>query len=429
MNKLLLISGLLIGGVSADVDSTVFTENTKFERLNYFVNHMDDYNNFRAQNGYGPTSIEYIKTVPITTALGESLDGRLLKFNEGYILFGEDNMIHKMSYTNDINIARTGNIEFYDAGGFYERESATSSILDDSNSIVPLEMLETTDNAASTNSTTDSEGRVVYNGQRTAGRGTIYDPDAYVLDRYGSGFNMLASRTIKTPYNNYDPALLSIHLTGQYTKNLGINEFVYEDINGLTLATMACDYVEKSYELKYGRALAHKYDAQTEEPTVYQNMWDHNWTPVKTNYLTLPGIALRKHAYQEYGTMIGLTYYKTKQMITWFCAENNWTVTLNETSRRSIHYDAPVFLAHLNNNRMVMICLETSLNYGAGFQMAAVGYRLYRKVVLTALGTTITYTCVLVEVHDTLFDDPVFYDVYEPDEYAVITSLVTTSTN
>ena len=81
MNKKLLISGLFNGGVSADVDSTVFTENTKFERLNYFVNHMDDYNDFRTQNGYGPTSIEYIKTVPITTALGESLDGRLLKFN------------------------------------------------------------------------------------------------------------------------------------------------------------------------------------------------------------------------------------------------------------------------------------------------------------------------------------------------------------
>ena len=427
MNKLLLISGLLIGGVSADVDSTVLTENTKFERLNYFVNHMDDYNDFRAQNGYGPTSIEYIKTVPITTALGESLDGRLLKFNEGYILFGEDNMIHKMSYTNDINIVRTGNIEFYDAGGFYERENATSSILDDSNSIVPLEILETTDNTASTNSTTDSEGHIIYNGQRRPGRGAIYNPDAYVLDRYGSGFNMLASRTIQTPYNNYEPALISMHLTAQYIKNIGVNAFIYDDINGLTVATMGCDFVEKSYELKYGRALAHNYDAQTEEPNVYQEMWNNNWTP-RPSQLTLPGIALRKHAYQEYGSMMGLTYNRTKELIKWFCAENNWAVTVNETSRKLSNQAAPVMLAHLNKNRMMLMCVEESLTYTPYFQMVAVGYRLYRKVVLTALGTTITYTCVLVEVHDTLYDDPMFYDAYEPAEYVTVASLVTTPT-
>lgn len=427
MNKLLLISGLLIGGVSADVDSTVFTESTKFERLTYFVNHMDDYNDFRAQNGYGPTSIEYIKTVPITTALGESLDGRLLKFNEGYILFGEDNMIHKMSYTNDINIVHTGNIEFYDAGGFYERESTTSSILDDSTSIVPLEILETTDNTISTNSTKDSEGRTVYNGQRAAGRSLIYDPDAYVLDRYGSDFNLIVSKTIKTPYNNYDPFLVSMHLTAQYIKNVGVNAFIYDDINGLSVATMGCDFVEKSYELKYGRALFHKYDAQTEEPNVYQEMWDNNWTP-KANKLTLPGIALRKHAYQEYGSMMGLTYNRTKELIKWFCAENNWAVTINETSQRYANQAAPVMLAHLNKNRMMMMLIEDSSTYAPQFQMAAVGYRLYKKEVITALGTIITFSCVLVEVHDTLYDDPLFYDAYEPDEHVTVAALVTTPT-
>ena len=292
---------------------------------------------------------------------------------------------------------------------------------------MPLEILETTDNTASTNSTTDSEGHIIYNGQRRPGRGAIYNPDAYVLDRYGSGFNMLASRTIQTPYNNYEPALISMHLTAQYIKNIGINAFIYDDINGLTVATMGCDFVEKSYELKYGRALAHNYDAQTEEPNVYQEMWNNNWTP-RPSQLTLPGIALRKHAYQEYGSMMGLTYNRTKELIKWFCAENNWAVTVNETSRKLSNQAAPVMLAHLNKNRMMLMCVEESLTYTPYFQMVAVGYRLYRKVVLTALGTTITYTCVLVEVHDTLYDDPMFYDAYEPAEYVTVASLVTTPT-
>ena len=81
-SSLFLVAGLLLGGITIGNEQIGnYEDNSKFESLNYIVEHMKEFNEVRMDEGYAPTSVDFIKPVPINTVDGEKLDGRLLKLS------------------------------------------------------------------------------------------------------------------------------------------------------------------------------------------------------------------------------------------------------------------------------------------------------------------------------------------------------------
>ena len=367
-NGLFLVVGLLLGGMTlnekqiGDYDSIA-----KFESLNYIVEHMDDFNEIRMDEGYAPTDVDYIKSVPINTVDGIKLDGRLLKLNEGYILFGEDEKIHKISYTNDINIDKLGKLEFYDIGGFVEYNKSTGEF-------VPIEVIKTGDDI---NSTTVK----IYDGQSNGGEGSIYDPDLYISSRYGNGYSLYQSYEIRSPLDRSIKALnASVIELAQYRTNLGVNYFVDEDIYGLIDATILADFISLNYEYRFGRNLSFHYDCATNEPELYEYKTTHGWWWTE-NYVSKLYMLLRKHMYDEYGKLELLNRNQVRDTIVWFAKEYNYPLSISEDTSiwRSMYLRTDFFTSTLNQDRIMIVDISNSNTYGE-LVGVGVGYRIYQKI-------------------------------------------------
>ena len=120
MKSLLMVATMAIGGLSnnnysmnksayynkEDNSTSVATEliikNDNLPVTTYILNHMSDYNEARIAEGYSATTVSFVKSCPISTVDGELIQGELVKFETGYVLTGEDNVIHTMSFKNDV---------------------------------------------------------------------------------------------------------------------------------------------------------------------------------------------------------------------------------------------------------------------------------------------------------------------------------------
>ena len=411
---LFLVVGLLLGGMTLGEKQIGDSESiAKFESLNYIVEHMDDFNEVRMDEGYAPTSIEFIKSVPINTVDGKKLDGRLLKFNEGYLLFGEDEVIHKLSHTNDVNINKLGKIEFYDIGGFVEYNKNTDEY---------ISLYETQSNTSdSINS--DSEPPI-YDGQTNSGEGSIYDPEKYILSRYGEGYSLYESYQIRSPLNNeIKPLEASCVETGQYRTNLGINYLVDEDIYGLVTSLIVCDFVEKTYELRFGRARAFAYDCATNEPDVYEYKTTHGWWCTERP-LTKLNILLRKHMYDEYGSLELLTREQVRDTIQWFADQYNYPLSFSYTNTwRSMYVMTDLFTETLNQDRIMIVDISNSETY-SDLVGSAVGYKHYQNISYI-LGVEVTKHVYLLDYKDTFNYGPNYLDITWPGIMAKTITMVT----
>ncbi|MCH5171580.1 MAG: hypothetical protein J1F31_01945 [Erysipelotrichales bacterium] len=396
-NGLFLVAGLLIGGMT--LSNKQIGDNVdiaKFESLNYIVEHMKEFNEVRMDEGYAPTSVDFIKPVPINTVDGEKLDGRLLKLNEGYILFGEDEKIHEISHINNIDIDKSAKLEFYDIGGFVEYDKATGEF-------VPI----SEKNKDDVNATTPT----IYDGQSSSGEGCIYDPELYVLSRYGEGYNLYQSYEIRSPLDRSVRALnASIVELGQYRTNLGANAFVDEDIYGLIDATILADFISLNYEFRFGRNLSFIYNCEENEPELYEYKTTHGWWWTK-NYVSKLYMLLRKHMYDEYGRLELLTRDQVKETILWFANEYNYPLSLSEDTSiwRSMYLRTDFFNKTLNQDRIMIVDISNSKTYSE-LVGVGVGYRIYQKISYI-VGVEVVQQAYLLDFKDSFNYGPNYLDI------------------
>ena len=115
---------------STSVATELIIKNDNLPVTTYILNHMSDYNEARIAEGYSATTVSFVKSCPISTVDGELIQGELVKFETGYVLTGEDNVIHTMSFKNDVAFDLSNGgvnlqaIRFFDVGGFYEYDTA-----------------------------------------------------------------------------------------------------------------------------------------------------------------------------------------------------------------------------------------------------------------------------------------------------------------
>lgn len=380
---LLLVAGMLIGGASVNNRNL---QEPQFECLDYFVEHMDDYNDYRVDNGYYPTNIDYIKSVPIITVDGDTIEGKLLKFDEGFLLFGEDEMIHSESFVNDIHIRRQGNLKFYDIGGFLQYNALTQEWY-------PLHQEYIDTGTASIESLNPSN----YDGQQYAGEGTIYDIDSFVLDRYGT-WPLYQSKKIETVdgyYAMYDCRADS----GQYIIAVDDDSYANEDSGGLVVANIISDFIINYSSVNSGRALAFSYDCEVNEPNYYSTMMNSGFS-LTNNLLTLLQKRIRQHAYDMYETLEFYTKEQDMALINWAVDYYNQTFTTTSTnSWTSMYTMTSTFKSTLDLNRIMMVDVSDSTTY-ASLVGVATGYRHYRKISLI-MGQPVIRQAFFLEFRDT----------------------------
>ncbi|MCH5179596.1 MAG: hypothetical protein J1F32_00030 [Erysipelotrichales bacterium] len=410
-SSLFLVAGLLLGGITIGNEQIGnYEDNSKFESLNYVVEHMDEFNEVRMDEGYAPTDVDFIKSVPINTFDGRKLEGRLLKLNEGYILFGEDDVIHKISYTDDVSINKLSILEFYDIGGFVEYDKKTGE----------YESLYQNKQGDSINSSTP----VIYDGQMNSGEGSIYEPIDYIASRYGEGFYLYESYQIRSQVDRNIKALnASIVEMGQYKTNLGVNYFIDEDMYSLVIATILADFVEKTYEIRFSRMAGWPYDCEANEPDIYNYKTTHGWW-LTNNYLTKLNIMLRKYMYQQYGTYAVLTKEQIRDIVVWFANQYGYPLSFEYTNVwRSIYTMTDFFSLNLKKDRIMIVDISNSETYG-DLVGCAVGYRLYEKKSYV-LGIEVYNQVYLLEFRDTFLYANNYLDITWPGIGAKTITFVT----
>lgn len=413
-SSLLLVAGLLLGGITIGNEQIGnYEDNSKFESLNYVVEHMDEFNEVRMDEGYAPTDVDFIKSVPINTSDGKKLEGRLLKLNEGYILFGEDDVIHKISYTDDIDINKLSLLEFYDIGGFVEYDKKTGEY-----EALYQKQDKTGDSVNGTNYSP------IYDGQSNSGEGTIYEPDDYILSRYGEGYNIYQSYQIRCQVDRNVKALnASIVEMGQYKTNLGVNYFVNEDMYGLVIATILADFVEKTYEIRFSRMAGWPYDCEANEPDIYNYKTTHGWW-LTNNYLTKLNIMLRKYMYKQYGTYAILTKEQIRDTIIWFANQYGYPLSFEYTNVwRSMYTMTDFFSYTLSKDQIMIVDISNSETY-SDLVGCGVGYRHYQKISYV-LGIEVINQVYLLEFRDTFLYSSNYLDITWPGIMAKTITFVT----
>ncbi len=387
-NGIFLVAGLLLGGIAGGVQIGDNVDISNFKHLSYFVKHMDEVNEARVEEGYSPTSIDYIKSVPINTVDGNKLDGRLLKFKEGYILFGEDDVIHSISHIDDVPLNKNGKLEFYDIGGFVEYNKESDK----------YEALYT---KYKSSASINSDEPVIYDGQMNSGDGTIFEPESYVLSKYGEGYSCTDSYKIKSLA---DPdKLTAIYVScvdvGQYKTNLGANYLIDEDCYGLITANIVCDFIARTYEMKFSRIRAFKYDCATNEPELYEYKTTHGWW-LTENRVSKLYMILRKYMYDTYGKLEFLTRDQVVQTVQWFAEQYNYPLSLVSTLLfRDMCCMTDYFTEALKKDQIMIVDISNSPTYGELVGCAA-GFQLWQNIKYF-LGAEIIKQVYLLEYRDT----------------------------
>lgn len=418
MKSLLMVATMAIGGLSnnnystnksayynEDNGTSVATEliikNDNLPVTTYILNHMSDYNEARIAEGYSATTVSFVKSCPISTIDGELMQGELVKFETGYVLTGEDNAIHAMSFKNDVafDLSNGGvnlqTIRFLEVGGFYEYDTA----IKDWNYIPKIE---------------SDAGRTKNDGQLRDGMGWIYDPDAYVKDTYGSKAKLESVKVIKTAYG-YSPLSPWAYDSSLYKKPHG-DDFYYEQLPPFLVALVICDYIDKSYEtIYYPRDALIDYDVSTMDlKSYYDDLTSRGYIPTDRRRITTMEAELRALSFEYLETVDIAGASDSDLLIQGFHISGRSKYRFLVFPEHILGYYTDKLKVELDNNDIGLMHFTSADCYGNNFAAAITGYRTYKKV-FSFLGNTVTSTMWLLQLRDGVCDTPMYFDATNGD--------------
>jgi len=419
MKSLLMVATMAIGGLSnnnysikksayynEDNGTSVATEliikNDNLPVTTYILNHMSDYNEARIAEGYSATTVSFVKSCPISTIDGELIQGELVKFETGYILTGEDNVIHAMSFKNDVAFDLSNGgvnlqaIRFFEVGGFYEYDTA----IKDWNYLPKIEP------DASVNAKKD--------GQLRDGMGWIYDPDAYVKDAYGSKAKLESTKVIETAYG-YSPLAPWAYDSSLYKKPHD-GDFYYEQLPPFLVALVICDYIDKSYETSYyPRDALIDYDVSTMDlKSYYDDLTSRGYIPTDRRRITTMEAELRALSFEYLETVDIAGASDSDLLIQGFHVSGRSDYRFKVFPEHILGYYTDQLKVELDNNDIGLMHFTSTDCYGNNFAAAITGYRTYKKVV-SFLGMTVTTTVWLLQLRDGACDTPTYFDATNGD--------------
>ncbi len=419
MKSLLMIATMVIGGVSnnnysinrsayykegngTSVATELIIKNDNLPVTTYILNHMSDYNEARIAEGYSATTVSFVKSCPISTVDGELIEGQLVKFETGYVLAGQDNVIHAMSFINDVafDLSNGGvnlqTICFYDVGGFYEYDTA----------IKDWKYLPKIEADASINAKKD--------GQLREGMGYIYDPDAYVLDAYGSKANFESARVITTD-TGYTPLSPWAYDSSLYKKPHN-DDFYYEPLPPFLVALVICDYIDKSYEtIYYPRDAMVDYDVSTMDlKSYYDDLTNRGYIKTDRRRISTMEAELRALSFEYFETVDLAGASDSKILIQGFHVSGRSPYVMTIFPEKILGTYTSKLKEVLDKNNIGLIRFTSTDCYGNNFAAAITGYRTYKKVV-SFIGLTAITTVWLLQLRDGLCDTITYFDATNGD--------------
>lgn len=403
MKSLLIVATIAIGGFSGNnyknemgVATEVITDKN-LPVTTYVLNNMSTYNQARISEGYSATSLSFVKSCPIKTVEGEFIRGELVKFEDGYIVAGEDDEIHALSFINDVEI-NTNNegvnrqsIAYFDIGGFREYDTGSKT----------WQHLDKTDTTADV---------LIHDGQYLDGYGYIYDPDAFVRDKYGSAANFISEKYITAPIGNLSPLNCYAYPLSLYKETVSETECYYEGIPQFVVALIVCDYIDKCFSTSYyPRDALIDYDVSTQDlASYYQDKIDSGFVPTNRQVSTLEAF-LRAKAFTYFETPEYLNGESVMTLISGFDMSGRYPYTLNTFAEDNIGDYVDQIKEEVQNNNIGLVRFQISNTYGTDYSAALTGYRYYKKV-SSFIGIKVTTNIWLMELRDGIYDTPVFFD-------------------
>ena len=404
MKSLLIVATIAIGGFSGNNyknEMGVATEIITDKNLpvtTYVLNNMSTYNQARISEGYSATSLSFVKSCPIKTVEGEFIRGELVKFEDGYIVAGEDDEIHALSFINDVEI-NTNNegfnrqsIAYFDIGGFREYDTGSKTWQH-------LEIVKE-----------ETAGTLLYDGQFYDGCGWIYDVDAFVDDKYGTSADFITQKTITAPLGNLNPLYKYHRDLSLYTKLKSDGTYYYEALPPFDVAFIICDYLDKCFSTSYyPRDALIDYDVSTQDlASYYQDKIDSGFVPTNRQVSTLEAF-LRAKAFTYFETPEYLNGESVMTLISGFDMSGRYPYTLNTFAEDSLADYVDQIKEEVENNNIGLIRFTLSNTYGSDYSTAVTGYRYYKKV-SSFIGIKVTTNIWLMELHDGIYEGSMYFD-------------------
>ena len=404
MKSLLIVATIAIGGFSGNNyknEMGVATEIITDKNLpvtTYVLNNMSTYNQARISEGYSATSLSFVKSCPIKTVEGEFIRGELVKFEDGYIVAGEDDEIHALSFINDVEI-NTNNegvnrqsIAYFDIGGFREYDTGSKTWQH-------LEIVKE-----------ETAGTLLYDGQFYDGCGWIYDVDAFVDDKYGTSADFITQKTITAPLGNLNPLYKYHRDLSLYTKLKSDGTYYYEALPPFDVAFIICDYLDKCFSTSYyPRDALIDYDVSTQDLTsYYQDMIDNGYVPTNRQVSTLEA-ALRAKAFSMFGTVELSGASQALELVAGFDTIGHYPYTPCVYDEGILNNYVSEIKEELDGNNIGLFTFTDSDSYGSNFAAAATGYKYYKKV-SSFIGIKVTTHIWIIEIRDGLCSVPTYFD-------------------
>lgn len=321
-------------------------------------------------------------------------EGLYLDFNggNGYMIVLDDYSVVAFETTGDLDYLKEVNYTYYSIydGFLYRNEEGD---------FLPYEFTELTEEDWNEYLETEMEKKK-YDGQTDGKDGRIYDPDAFVKDKYGKGYSVYRENSLpdyeymdqdnlsiyhelkdNVPYSEGNCSLASVYSLLNYLKICG----KYETLPGSSSVTWY-DATKDSFYDKYKKKKNYKIETPKKLPNLYLAVREYaidtyGYEESGTNPFRIPKMI--EKVGKQYGCKI-----KTKHIVVWT-------------------YETQV-VKEINAGYPTIWNMANSSSYGSHTTVVT-GYKTYRKT-KKVLGFKLYSYVKLLELNDNWVTEPRYFD-------------------
>lgn len=373
---------------------------TAEQSANYILTHLNEVNEMRAEDGFltAVYSAE-VSDIIVDMFAQPTVEGKLIDFDgqKGYMIVGPNKEYYAYSpeYNPPFNDFTSG-VHHYDEklGFWYEDDAGNQVILGEPGNTTNVDV---------------PPNDVLYTGQHLMGEYTIYEPDAYMLDRYGSNYvnehvEYVYAKSFVLGFEYYESMVYYSEIEPHLEQITG------PSINAYLAGLSITDYIATAHDQgDFTTIIKQNYIPNRYESSVYEAK-----TEAGLQSRTLSHIGgynnFRKYVTSNYNDDANLTVDQIKEAVIGFFKEREITVTTENVYGISnlLKYHLDVF----TKKCPLLMYVPTAFTYNDHYSVIC-GFRDYtwERIVMGIFKKK--NTKVLLEIKESMwYKDSTYFDVF-----------------
>lgn len=375
---------------------------TADETVNYVLTHLDEVNEMRAEDGFltAVYSAE-VSDIIVDMFAQPTVEGKLIDFDgqKGYLIVGPNKEYYAYSseYNPPFNDFTSGIHHYDERKGFWYEDDAGNQVI-----------LGEPGNTTNSGPAHDQ----LYAGQKLIGEYSIYDPDAYVLDKYGEEYPLERAYSMyrESYLTGFDYYTMMVYYSELDTH---LEQITGPEINGFLAGLSIVDFIGTANKFgDFTTIIKQSYNPQRNESLVYNTK-----KTMGLSSRTLSNIggynSYRKYVTSTYNDDADLTKEQVRDSIVNYFASRN--VTIKTEFINGIEVLLKMYLRYFYDKYPFLLYVPTAINSAYTNHFSAIcGLREYSKVE-SIIGSTLMKKTIKVflEIAESMwYKDTTYFDVY-----------------